>query len=100
MKNINIFSFMLLIGITFSFSTFAANVKPVSCKNVQGLLEIKKQIISLDNKFEWDNPNCKIIGTHSVFPRKNKFEKGLQLFVYQDYQLKFICLPSWACKAW
>jgi len=94
------FSLILLIGITFSLPTFAANVKPILCKNFHGLLEIKKQIISLDDKFEWNNPNCKIVGTKSIFPRKSKFEKGLQLFVYQDYQLKFICLPGWVCKSW
>jgi hypothetical protein len=98
MKNLKIFLCMLLIGITFSFPTFANNVKPVFCKDFQGILEAKKQIISLDNKFEWNNPNCKIVGTQSTFPKKAKFEKGLQLFVYQDYQLKFICSPGWVCK--
>lgn len=104
MKNIKIISLMLLIGITFSLPAFSTNVKPILCKDFQWL-EIKKQIISLDDKFEWNNPNCKIVGTKSIFPRKDKlgkmqFEKGLQLLVYQNYKLKFICLPGWVCKSW
>lgn len=96
---------LMIIGITCSFPIFANNTKPIACKDFHAFSEIRQQINSLDQAFQWDNPSCKIVGIKSIFPRKNKngvmqFEKGLQLFVYQDYQLKFICLPGWVCKAW
>jgi hypothetical protein len=101
MKIIRFFLLIFFIEITCSFPAFAANTMPIVCKDFKGLsLEVKKQIISLNDKFDWNNPNCKIVATKSIFPKKDKFEKGMQLFIYQDYQLKFICLPGWACKSW
>lgn len=96
---------LLLSTLIFSLPLFANVIKPFECKNFPGLHRIKSPIHALDQTFAWDNPSCKIVATKSVFPRKNKngimqFEKGLQLFVYQNEQLKFICLPGWICKSW
>lgn len=97
---------VLLLGcIVYSLSAFADNIKPINCKDFQGFPEIKQKIISIDKAFNLDDTNCKIVGTKSIFPRKNKnglmqFETGLQIFLYDDYQLKFICLPGWICKPW
>lgn len=101
MKNFKTVLLTLLIGIIFSFSVFEVNAEPIICKDFKGLfVDVKKQINFLDNKFDWNNPNCKIVATKSVFPKNTKFETGLQLFIYQDNQLKFICLPGWICKSW
>ena len=104
-----VISLILLTGITLSMSVFANNSKPFAynrvCKDFKWFPEVKEKISSLDEKFEWNNPDCKILYTKTLLPRKDEsgkfhFEKGLQLFVYQNYQLKFICLPGWICKAW
>jgi hypothetical protein len=100
MKNI----IWILVGMTLSFSVFANNEKPITCKDFR-TLEIRQPIKTLDQNFQWDSPNCKIVATKSIFPKKdkngnNQFEKGLQIFIYQDNQLKFICLPGWTCKSW
>ena len=94
----------VLIGMALSFSSYANIEKPIVCKDFH-ILEIRQQIEALDKQFQWDSPSCELVGTKSIFPRKDKkgiiqFEKGLQLFVYQNRQLKFICLPGWVCKYW
>jgi len=104
MKKIKIF-LILLFCIGYSSISFANNTKPLMCKNFHGFPEIKQKIISIDKTFRWDSTDCKIVGTKSIFPGKNKngmvvFKSGLQIFVYNNYQLKFICLPGWICKAW
>lgn len=93
------------LGVTYSFSVFANDIRPITCKEFQTPLEVQQKINKLDQKFEWNNLNCKIIATKSIFPKKYhnedfKYEKGFQIFVYQDDQLKFICLPGWICKKW
>lgn len=103
MKNIKIIS--LLTGIALSLPVFASEQTPIVCKDFKAFPEVKDKINSLDDKFEWNSPECKIIATKSLLARKDQsgkihFEKGLQLFFYQNYQLKFICLPGWVCKAW
>lgn len=95
----------IIIGLAFSSPILANNERPITCKDFHSPLEVKQQIILLDQKFQWDNPGCKIVGTKSIFPRKDKnriiqFKNGLQLFIYQNNQLKFICLPGWVCKSW
>jgi|SRR5579862_6735711 len=95
---------LILLSICYSLPINAGSTKPINCKDFPGISEIKK-IISIDKGFHWDAPNCKIVATKSIFPRQNhngimKFGKGLQLFLYDDYQLKFICLPGWVCKQW
>jgi len=92
------------IGIIFTSLGFANNAQPIACKDLHDL-EIKPKIQTFDKKFQWNNSNCQIVGTKSVFLKKDKngvihFEKGLQLFIYQNKQLKFICLPGWVCKPW
>jgi hypothetical protein len=98
-------SLILLFGVALSISAYAHTSKSITCKDFQGLQDLKQKIISLDEKFDWNSSDCKIVGTRSTFPKKDnhgkfKFENGLQVFVYQDYQLKFICLPGWLCKTW
>lgn len=100
MKN----SIAVLVGIALSFPLSAHNEKPVACKEFQ-ILEIRQPIKALDQNFQWNNPDCSIVATKSVFPKKdkngkNQFEKGVQIFIYEDNQLKFICLPGWICKSW
>jgi hypothetical protein len=96
-----------LLGACFAYSltSFADSAKVINCKNSQGFGEIKQKILSIDKTFQWDNANCKMVGIQSLFPKKNdngvvKFEKGLQVFVYDNDQLKFICLPGWVCNSW
>jgi len=89
----------------YSFSSSAANVKMMTCKHSEGFREIKPQITAIAKSFQWQSATCKIVMTKSAFPRKNEsgnvtFEKGLQIFVYDNNQLKFICLPGWVCKPW
>lgn len=96
---------LILLYVGCSFSAFGSSVKPITCKDFQGFHEIKQKIISMDKTLHWDSKNCKVVGTKSIFPRKNKnglmqYEKGLQVFLYDDNQLKFICLPGWVCKPW
>src|ERR1700722_10091307 len=96
---------LLLICTGYSLSVFANGIRPITCKDSQGFSEIKEKIISIDKTFRWDSLSCNVVGTKSIFPRKNKngimkFEKGLQIFVYDNYQLQFICLPGWVCKQW
>ena len=96
---------LILISMGFSLSVFANSANPMICKDVQGFSEVKQKINTMDKSFHWNSPSCRIVGTKSIFPRKNdkgvmQFEPGLQLFVYEDYQLKFICLPGWTCKPW
>jgi len=91
--------------IGYSLSTFACPSHPHRCNHFQGFHGIKQQILSIDKTFQWNTPDCKIVGTESIFPRKNKngtvrFEKGLQVFVYKNDHLKFICVPGWKCNAW
>lgn len=105
MKIVRIISRAFVLGSLFSLPAFADKITPVQCKNSQMFPEVKEQILSLNQKVEWNSPNCSIIGTKSIFPKKDqsgkiKLEKGLQLFVYQNNQLQFICLPGWQCKAW
>ena len=103
MRYIKIIS--LLTGIVLSLPVFASDPTPYVCKDFKWFPEAKEKISSLDDKFEWNNPDCKIIASKTLLAKKDEsgkfhFEKGLQLFVYQNYQLKFICLPGWICKAW
>ncbi len=98
-------TFLLLICFMYSFSAFGNTSQPLSCKDFQGFADVKNKIISMDKTFDWNSQNCKIVETDSIFPKKNengnmKFERGLQIFVYDSYQLKFICLPGWVCKSW
>lgn len=95
---------VVLIG-ALSFSAFADNEKLVPCKNFNSLSQVIEQIKSLDQTFQWSSPNCKIVATKSIFPKKEKdgttqFERGIQLLIYQNNELKFVCLPGWVCKSW
>ena len=96
--------FCFILGVTYSLSVFANNTQPITCQKFQ-LHGIEQKINKLDEKFQWNDASCKIVATKSIFPRKDenskfKYEKGMQVFVYQNYELKFICLPGWNCKAW
>jgi len=100
-KNLLIILFTMML----SSAVFAYNEKPIVCKDLHGLSNVKQSIKKLDKKFNWNSSNCKIVGTKSIFPRKNSkktvsFTSGIQLFIYRNNQLKFICLPGWTCKAW
>jgi len=92
----------ILIGLSLSLPAMANEIRPIPCNHI---FEVKQQIQSIAPNFEWNSPNCQIIGTRSLFPKKGTsgtthFEKGLQVFVYLDKQLKFICVPGWVCKPW
>lgn len=96
---------LLLVCMGYSLFAFADNAKLLTCKDFKGFPGVKQKITAMDQTFKWDSSDCKIVGTTSLFPRKNKndvmqFEKGLQIFVYDNYHLKFICVPGWICKAW
>src|ERR1700722_14768969 len=101
MKSFKNILLVFLISSAFSLPAFSAGLKPIVCKDLRGLigLALRQQVSFADRKFDWNNADCKIIGTKSIFPKKDKlgkvqFEKGLQLFVYQNYKLKFMCLPG------
>ena len=96
---------LILACIGYPIISYANPIKLHLCKDFPGFHEIKRTIASIDKTFRWDTTDCKIIGTKSIFPRKNKnglmgFATGLQLFIYNNYQLKFICLPGWICHPW
>jgi len=91
---------LMLLAMTISFSAFAAHEKLIACKDLAVLSQVKQRINKLDQQFQWESPSCRIVETRSLFPRQGRFEKGVQLFIYQNDQLKFICLPGWVCRAW
>lgn len=94
----------VLIGMAYSLTVFADGTNPITCSDFQVPLEIKQRISSFNQKFQWNNSNCKIVATKSIFPKEKNnvlaYERGFQVFIYQDDQLKYICLPGWVCKAW
>lgn len=95
----------LLLAITLSSQIFASDVMRMSCQKFKDFADLKQQVAALDPNFSWQDPNCQIVGTKSIFPKQEKngkinFAKGLQIFVYQQNKLKFICLPGWECKRW
>jgi hypothetical protein len=98
---------MILVCVTalYSFPLFASPLQPHPCNKGDLFALVKPEIMKLDHDFQWNNSSCQIIATKSAFPKAQnngikKFEDGLQLFVYQNYSLKYICLPGWTCKAW
>lgn len=96
---------VLCAGIVLSFTSFANNLKPISCNLTSHFEEVKEQIAILDPTFSWEGRGCQMIATQSIFPKKNNsgtktFVHGLQLFIYQNQLLKFVCLPGWVCKKW
>ena len=96
---------LVLIGMAVSFPVLADTLKPLACKKIKTFPEVEQKIELLDKQFSFDSQDCKLVATKSLFPKKDedgvmKFEKGLQLFIYQNNELKFICLPGWVCKAW
>lgn len=95
---------LIIIGMGVSTALFANDgFFRKTCKDFKNL-EVNQRIKALEPTFQLDNPNCEIVATKSIFPRKNAngvhFEKGIQLFVYQNNKLKFICLPGWQCESW
>src|SRR5436190_21504192 len=46
---------LILIYVGCSFSAFGNNIKPIICKDFQGLHEMKQKIISMDKTFNWDS---------------------------------------------
>jgi hypothetical protein len=95
-----------LVLILFPFSLFAYDKQPVMCRNLHFEVEnLKAKVNSIDQNVKWNSQNCKVVYTRSLFPRNQKngtvrFEHGLELFFYQDNQLKVICIPGWECRKW
>lgn len=97
---VSMIAFMIFIS-----PAIASEVKPILCRDFQLSSMVKKEIELLNPRFDWNSSDCKIVGTQSIFPRVQKaeliqFERGVQLFIYEKNQLKFICLPGWNCKPW
>lgn len=95
--------FVVAIAIS-AFPVYANHIQPSAC-NTSPFTEAKSAIIKLNQSFNWNSSDCEIIATKSEFPKQNKlgewhFADGLQVFVYENKVLKYICLPGWSCKAW
>jgi len=93
----------IMISLLATSAVAAAN-NIISCKDWQ-FEPMKQKISKYDQNFNWNNPDCKVIASKSLFPKRNnlgnfKFEKGIQAFVYVNNDLKYICLPGWVCKTW
>ena len=96
----------IVLGICVSCTAVADKTRTLSCNTIPETFPgIKHSISKMAPDFDWKKKGCEIVATQSKFPKEHtpgviKFEKGLQVFVYQDNALKYICLPGWMCKAW
>lgn len=92
-----------MIGL-FSTVSFAAAIKPVACKDFP-MIQVKQSVQQIAPEMKWEDTSCKIVATKTVFPKKVgtgkiEFNPAMQISVYENGQLKVMCVPGLVCKLW